>query len=202
MPGIFSLLLAALVPARRADRDDCAPLLPRVAAGDRAALHALYNQLAPQVLAIAARVLGSRGDAEEVVQDTFVEIWRRAATFDAQRGSGRAWVLSIARYRAIDRLRERAAAGRLIERATVATVAQESASPIESVAERQLRDRVASALADLSGDERRALELAYYQGLSHSEIAQRLDTPLGTIKTRLRVALAKLSGVLDQGEAP
>jgi RNA polymerase sigma-70 factor (ECF subfamily) len=195
-------LLAALVPVRRREQDDCDALVERVAAHDRAALRALYDALGGHALAIARRVLGSHGDAEEVVQDTFVEIWRRAATFDRRRGTGRAWALSIARYRAIDRVRERAAASRLIDRVSAVGDAAEPPSPIAEVSERELRARVTAALAALSADERGALELAYYEGLSHSEISRRLAAPLGTIKTRLRAAMAKLSSLLDHGDAP
>jgi RNA polymerase sigma-70 factor (ECF subfamily) len=201
VPGVFSFLLAALVPARRR-ADECDALLPRVAAGDRAALRALYDELSPVALALALRVLRSRGDAEEVVQDAFVEIWRRAGAFDPARGSGRAWAISIVRYRAIDRLRSRGAIDRLADRAAGGEVAAPPRDPVEDVAHRRLRDRVHAALTDLSADERRALELAYYEGLSHSEIAQRLATPVGTIKTRVRAAMAKLSGVLHQEDLP
>lgn len=204
--GVFSFLLAALVPGRFArPRDDDAgdALVLRVAAGDRAALRALYDLLAPHALAIALRVLGARVDAEEVVQDAFVEIWRRAAAFDPQRGTGRAWVLSIARYRAIDRLRDRGAITRLADRAAAGGDASTAPhSPVEDVARRRLRERVRAALTELSADERRALELAYYEGLSHSEIAAQLAIPLGTIKTRVRAAMAKLSGVLDEEDLP
>jgi RNA polymerase sigma-70 factor (ECF subfamily) len=199
---VFSFLLAALVPVRRRE-DDCDALLARVTAGDRAALRALYDELSPMALALALRVLRSRGDAEEVVQDTFVEIWRRASAFDPARGTGRSWALSIARYRAIDRLRGRGVIERLADRVVAGgELSEPPRNAVESVAHRQLRDRVHAALTELSADERRALELAYYEGLSHSEIAGRLATPLGTIKTRVRAAMAKLSSVLDEEDLP
>ena len=187
---MLSLLFAVGLRPRPVDGD--AELLARVARGDRAALAALYQALAGQALAVALRVLGSRADAEEVLQDAFVEVWTRARSFDAERGGARAWVLAIARNRAIDRLRRRGAVARLVTGAANEPTAS-GTTPLEMVEQRQARDKIQAALRELSPEQRQVLELGYFEGLSQSEIAARLDEPLGTVKTRVRAALQKLA---------
>jgi RNA polymerase sigma-70 factor (ECF subfamily) len=182
-------MAVGLLP-RPVDAD--AALLGRVANGDRAALAELYEALGGQALAVALRVLGSRSDAEEVLQDSFVEVWTRAKSYDAERGSARAWVLAIARNRAIDRLRRRGSQAR-----TASGAANEpgvaGATPLELAEQRQSRERIQAALRELTPEQRQVLELGYFEGLSQSEIATRLNEPLGTIKTRVRTALQKLA---------
>jgi RNA polymerase sigma-70 factor (ECF subfamily) len=171
-------------------------LLSRVAMGDGAALRALYDRCAPRALAIAQRVLGGRGEAEEVVQETFLQVWKQAGGYDAERGGAMAWVATIARTRAIDRLRSRAATGRAESRLEEVDPPPAPA-PAEAAEQRQLRERVRGALAALPAEQRSVLELAYYQGLTQSEIAARLGHPLGTVKTRVRLGLAKLGSLLE-----
>ena len=175
-------------------------LLKAVARGDRAALASLYQALAGTALAVALRVLASRADAEEILQDTFVEVWTRAATFDPQRGGARTWVLSIARNRAIDRLRRRGAVSRMVTGAA-AEPTPTGATPLELVEQRQSRDEIKAALLELNPEQRQVLELGYFEGLSQSEIAARLQEPLGTVKTRVRAALQKLAALVPGASA-
>jgi RNA polymerase sigma-70 factor (ECF subfamily) len=172
--------------------DGDAELLGRIARGDRAALAALYEALGGQALAVALRVLASRSDAEEVLQDAFVEVWTRAKTYDPDRGGARAWVLAITRNRAIDRLRRRGAVSRLVSGAANEPTAT-GTTPLELVEQRQAREKIQAALRELTPEQRQVLELGYFEGLSQSEIATRLKEPLGTVKTRVRAALQKLA---------
>jgi RNA polymerase sigma-70 factor (ECF subfamily) len=192
-------MLAALAPDPRRDGRDAreeSALVKRVAGGDQSALRELYQRYAGRVLAIAQRCLGVRGDAEEVVQETFVEIWRRAGDFDDRRGSVGAWLTTIARTRAIDRLRSRSSANRASQ-ASAAEAPEPVPSPGDSAIQRQTQERVRGALAGLPAEQRQVLELAYFEGLSHSEIAQRTGQPLGTVKTRVRLAMEKLQKALQ-----
>ena len=170
-------------------------LLARVSRGDAAALRALYDSCSARALSVAHRVLGTRSEAEEVVQETFVQVWRQATTYDASRGGAMAWIATIARSRALDRLRTRAASDRAVARSEDPDPVAEPA-PVELAAQRELRTQVIAALAALPQEQRSAIELAYYEDLSHSEIAARLGDPLGTVKTRVRLGLAKLAMLL------
>jgi RNA polymerase sigma-70 factor (ECF subfamily) len=191
---VLSLLLMALgLRPRPVDAD--AELLARIARGDRAALAALYEALGGQALAVALRVLASRSDAEEVLQDAFVEVWTRAKSYDPDRGGARAWVLAIARNRAIDRLRRRGAVARMVSGAANEPTAA-GTTPLELVEQRQAREKIQAALRELTPEQRQVLELGYFEGLSQSEIAARLNEPLGTIKTRVRAALQKLAALV------
>jgi len=131
-----------------------------------------------------------------VVQETFIQVWRQAASYDSRRGGAMAWIATIARSRAIDRLRARAAAGRA-EAVVHEPDPPSVPAPLEIAEQRQLRERVQGALAELPEEQRSVLELAYFQGLSQSEIAGRLGHPLGTVKTRVRLGLAKLASLLE-----
>jgi RNA polymerase sigma-70 factor (ECF subfamily) len=168
-------------------------LLARLARGDARALKALFDAHGPQALAVALRILRSPSEAEEVVQDTFVEVWRRGAEYDASRGGPIAWILTIARTRAIDRLRARDSSARTEAQVAAQPAPPRAPSALELVERRQERERVQAALAALPEEQRAALELAYFEGLTHREIADRTQTPLGTVKTRLRLALEKVS---------
>lgn len=179
-------------------------LVGRAARGDRPALRRLYDLYSPSAMAIALRMLKNRTTAEEVVQDAFLEVWRRAREYDASRGTVSAWVATIARTRALDRLR---AEGRLSAAKEKAAAEPEtpSVAPLELAVERQQRERVNAALATLPADQRTAIELAYFDGLTQREIAEKLNQPLGTVKTRVRLAMEKLAVVLvgpqDDGSA-
>jgi RNA polymerase sigma-70 factor, ECF subfamily len=201
---LLSFLLSIVLPSRRvAPRiDEEARLLERVQKADRKALRTLYHRVAGQATAVAVRVLGSQSEAEEVVQDSFVDVWGRAAQFDATRGSARAWVLSMVRNRAIDRLRTRGANSRMLDRVRSDGHVDHprSPTPLEHAEQREARERVQQALTSLTAEQRHAIELAYFDGLSQSEIAARLGEPLGTVKSRVRAAMDKLASLIPSDQ--
>jgi RNA polymerase sigma-70 factor (ECF subfamily) len=173
-------------------------LLGRIAQGDVAALRALYSEQAPRALGVARRILRNAEEAEDIVQETFLEVWRRAAQFDRRKGGATGWVITIARSRAIDRLRAAGTAGRAIEGAETAvdTYPTIPLSPAEHTERRLTESRVAEALAALPKEQRQAIELAYFDGLSQTEIATKTGAPLGTVKMRVKLAVGKLANIL------
>jgi RNA polymerase sigma-70 factor, ECF subfamily len=187
---------AANASSRRKDR----ALLTRIARGDVAALRVLYNDHARRAMAVAVRVLRSESEAEDVVQETFLEIWRRAAQFDNQRGGAAAWVVTIARSRAIDRLRSSGTSSRAIEAASGSLVPTAERLPSEEAERRRDEVRVAAALGELPAEQRQTIELAYFEGLSQSEIAAKTGSPLGTVKMRVKLAMGKLAKSLKPDE--
>jgi RNA polymerase sigma-70 factor, ECF subfamily len=189
--GVGTILLGA--------RDAENELVRRVVRGDAGALRTIYERHGGRAMAIALRVLQLPHEAEEVVQETFLEIWKRAATFDPGRGAVAAWVSTIARTRAIDRLRLRASAARAA--AVSAEPLPPARTPVEAVEQREARQIIEVALRALPEEQRRVIELAYFQGLSQSEIAERTGEALGTVKTRVRLAMEKLSGLVGNGGA-
>lgn len=177
--------------------DELAAVVGRVAGGDHGAFAVLYDRLAPLVYGVSRRVLGDASHAEEVTQEVFVELWRHAPRFDGSRGSVRAWAATIARRRAVDRVRsEQAHRGR--HHRDPFTAGVNPAGPEEVVIDHDQRRRAVAALAQLSGAQREALELAYFGGLTHVEIAERLDIPLGTLKTRVRDGLLRLRTAMEE----
>lgn len=163
-------------------------VLRRLTAGDHAALGEMYDRYAGLVNGLALRILRNTAEAEEVVQEVFVQIWRQAVRFDPGRGSVEAWISTIARTRALDRMRRRVSRREEPGEVPPGTAA-DTPKTVEALAVRK-------ALDSLSEDQRKALELAYYEGLTQSEIAERLGEPLGTIKTRIRTAMIRLRDVL------
>ena len=165
----------------------------RIARGDHDALAELYDRHARPIYSLALRILQDQADAEDVVQEVFSQAWRQVARYDVARGNVAAWLLTLARSRAIDRLRARRSrpeqaadeltASRMVDRVAPADVQLGSA---EQAA------RVRAALEALPPVQRVAIELAYYEGLTHIEIAERLEQPLGTVKTRIRLAMMTL----------
>jgi RNA polymerase sigma-70 factor (ECF subfamily) len=175
-------------------------LVERVRHGDRNALRALYDNHGGQVMAIAQSLLKHRQEAEDVVQETFVEVWRRAAEWDPRRGGVAAWIMTMARTRSIDRLRSRASSERTVAAAAVQPEPAHSPAPLELVEARQDRERVSAALEKLPVDQRNVIDLAYFEGLSQREISDKLQEPLGTVKTRVRLAMEKLGALLGTRE--
>ena len=171
-------------------------LLARAGRGDADALEALYRRHAPRAMAVALRVLRVQADAEEVLQETFLEAWRRAREYAPLRGTVEAWLLTIARTRAIDRSRSLAARGRLLEAKSVEPPASRPDLPDALSSASQDVKRIQAALAALPAAQRLALEMAYWEGLSQTEIAERTGQALGTVKTRVRLALLKLARLL------
>jgi RNA polymerase sigma-70 factor, ECF subfamily len=169
-----------------------ATLIAAVGAGDATALMALYDRYNRQAFGLAFRVLGDAATAEEVVQDAFMALWRAASSFDTNRGAVKSWLLTIVHNRSIDRLRAAKSRGGTVE-LEVADYAGVNEDPWDSVTDEIDGAQVRAAVAELPTEQRTAVELAYFQGLTHQEIAERTQVPLGTIKGRLRLGLRKLS---------
>jgi len=173
-------------------------LVGRIAAGDHHALGELYDRHARLLYSLALRIVGDRSDAEDVLQDAFAQIWRQASRFDRGRGTVVGWLVTVARSRAIDRVRRRRP--QLEAGGDADLTARELADPAPAIdlqlVTAEQADRVRRALAALTDEQRLPLELAYYEGMSQSEIAARLDIPLGTIKTRMRQTLRRLRDAL------
>jgi len=177
-------------------------LIRRLKARDERALEELYDLLAPWVLGLAFRILQDEDEAEEVVADAFAQVWRRVDKHESERGPLVPWILAIARNRALDALRRRRRWWRKAQRWERAHSAEQGADAGPALHEASvpgwpLHREVHAALAALPEEQRRVVLLAYFEGLTHSEIARRLDQPLGTVKTRLRIAHQKLSATLD-----
>ena len=172
-------------------------LLHAIARGDEFALAALYDRYAAILLGLLLRILHSRPEAEDVLQEVFVQVWRRAGDFDEARGRGFTWLVTLARSRAIDRLRSIDARTRAAQ-AAGREVREDVQDAADDVLHAEQRAVVQAALARLPEEQRRALCLAYYDGLTQSEIALRLQQPLGTIKTRMRSGLIKLRELLRE----
>ena len=180
-------------PASRPTADE---LLARVGRGDRAAFGELYDQTAPRLFGLIRRLVVDAAQAEEVTQDVYLEIWQTAVRFDPAKGNAIGWMFTLAHRRAVDRIRSaQAARDRDLRIGTrdmdvpVDTVAEAAETSIE-------HERVQGALGELSDLQRECVALAYYGGLTQSEIAARLDVPLGTVKTRLRDGMIRLRSVL------
>ncbi len=168
-------------------------LIQRTSKGDRAAYEKLYRRYARSVFGLALRRLGDRGRAEDAVQETFASIWRSAGTYRPERGPGAPWLYGVARNAIVDRSRSRAEPP-----AEAPDEASPDASPEERAEQAWTRWRVHRALEALPEREREVVALAYWSDLSQSEVAKRLDIPLGTVKTRTRSALQHLATLLDQ----
>jgi RNA polymerase sigma-70 factor (ECF subfamily) len=172
-------------------------LIRRVAQEDQAALSALYDATSRLVYGLALRILGNTATAEEVTIEVYTQVWRQATVYNPERGAPSTWLLTLTRSRAIDRLRadgqkrwqEEPSEG-------VATVPTTTPNPEEESVVAEQRRLVQVALANLGPGQREAIELAYFSGLSHNEIAARLGQPLGTVKTRIRLGIMKLRELL------
>jgi RNA polymerase sigma-70 factor, ECF subfamily len=171
-------------------------LVAAVAGGDEAALAELYDRYSRPAYALAVRILRDPALAQDALQDAFLAVWRTAAAFDPGRASAQTWLLTLVHRRAVDVVRRE-------ERRRTDPLPEQLPQSLEGGADeeadlRERRRRVQAALARLADDQRQALELAYYGGLSQSELAERLGVPLGTIKSRMYVALGKLRELLDE----
>jgi RNA polymerase sigma-70 factor, ECF subfamily len=177
-------------------------LVEKMMAGDESALAALYDRYSGMLFAMLLRILRDRHAAEEVLQDLFLQLWRNAGSFDASRGSLPAWLMVIGRNRAISRLRRRDSQEVLEDVEAWPANAVASSLDIENETQRaQLMARLRTALAALPSEQREAVELAYFEGMTQTEIAERTGSPLGTVKSRVRAALQSLKELFDDGTA-
>lgn len=170
-------------------------LLHAVAHGDERALAHIYDRYRVVLFGLLVRILNSREEAEDVLQEVFLQVWRRAADFDEKRGRPFTWLVTLARSRAIDRLRALASRERVAQAGAREESEQISDAASDAIRAEQ-RDLVTNALAQLPDEQKRALMLAYFDGLTQSEIATRLGAPLGTVKTRMRAGMTKLRELL------
>jgi len=191
------------------DGADDEALVKGVAEGDPGALAALHDRHGAAVFALCLRMLRSAEEAEEVLEDVFWHLWRHAGRYDPARGSVIVYLVTLARSRSLDRLRARERRVRLRSQLGDAALSESSVgapgrgfSPFRDALANEYRARVRRALAELPGEQREAVELAFLEGLTHLEIAARLGQPLGTVKTRIRSALLRLRGSLREGGGP
>ena len=170
-----------------------------MARGDQSALAELYDRHARLVFSLALRILQNRADAEDTVQEVFVQVWAQADRYDTVRGAVAAWMLTMTRSRAIDKLRSRSARPETASEARVVEDMPDGAAQhdLQLLAAEQV-EILKGAVNELPVAQREALELAYYEGLTHAEIAKRLSEPLGTVKTRIRQAVIRLREALAQ----
>jgi RNA polymerase sigma-70 factor (ECF subfamily) len=177
--------------------EETSALITRIAAGDRDAFSRFYDLLAPTAFGLIRRVLRDPEAAAEVLQEVFWQVWREAPQYDPKRGSPEAWLVMRAKTRAIDRLRSIRRRDRTFVAPVDESVAQRNDGPAENPAVvAEDRGLVQAALAQLPEPQRRVIELAFFEGLTQSEIATRLGEPLGTVKTRARLGLERLRGAL------
>jgi RNA polymerase sigma-70 factor (ECF subfamily) len=171
----------------RAGAGDDTRLVARIRAGDQLALSELYDRYSSVVYGVALRILQDTGAAEDLLQDVFLQLWRKPDAFDSSRGSLGGWLAVIARHRSIDRLRQRKPESD-IEDCVIA-----SGTDLRDETERSLViEKVRGVMGEMSPDQRQAMEMAYFEGLTHTEIAEKTGQPLGTIKTRIRTGLQML----------
>ncbi|MFN2476216.1 MAG: sigma-70 family RNA polymerase sigma factor [Chthoniobacterales bacterium] len=172
-------------------------LIQQVATGDQAAFSVLYDRLSKPLFSLAFEMLGDAAEAEDALQEICLQIWRRAPTYDATRSSVFSWAVMMTRSKSIDRLRARGRRQRVVAGSTeqfpdLPDAASDAADAADTTAQHDDATRVRSALRGLSGEQRQAIELAFFSDMTHAEIAERTDEPLGTVKARIRRGLLRL----------
>lgn len=172
-------------------------LLHAVARGDEAALASLYDRYRLILFGLILRILHSRPEAEDILQDVFIQVWKTAANFDESRGRPFTWLVTLARSRSIDRLRALGSRQRIADEASQAAPESISDAAADALQSEQ-RGVVRAALGELPAEQREALVLAYFEGLTQTEIAARLNAPLGTVKTRMRSGMTRLRELLGE----
>lgn len=186
--------------------DDDLSLVAAMARGEERAASVLYDRHGAVMYGLALRMVTESADAEDVVLDAFAQAWRDASRYDTSRGSVLGWLTTIVRTRALDAIRARGRRAKMVDTAAAtldepAAMSQGAPSPDRAVEERERAVAVSSALQALPDAQRRAIELAFFEGLTHQEVAERLREPLGTVKTRIRLGMLKLRDMLG-GLAP
>lgn len=175
-------------PAEISDLD----LVRAIQRGDESALGALYDRYSAILFGLIVRIINSRPEAEDILQQVFLQVWNRAANFDEARGKVFTWLVTLARSRAIDRMRALAVRAKAVDIAGQESPQVAAATGDEAVLRGEQREFIRGLLQELPEDQRTVLLLAYFEGLTQTEIAERLEQPLGTIKTRMRTALIRL----------
>ncbi len=181
-----------------ANRSLIATALGRIPAGDRAALQTVYRLTSAKLFGVCLRILGERGEADDVLQEVYVTVWRRAADFDASRSSPMTWLIAIARNRSIDRLRASRQNRKMDPIDAAAEIADTAGGADSALEGAQERSRLYGCLDRLASRERVALRGAFFDGNTYEDLAARMDVPLGTMKSWIRRALIKLKACLEQ----
>ncbi|MEP7364348.1 MAG: sigma-70 family RNA polymerase sigma factor [Acidobacteriota bacterium] len=175
--------------------------LAAAARGEQSALAALYDESSSLVFGVVQRILMNQADSEEVTLDVYTQIWRSAGDFTSQRGAAAGWILMLARSRALDRFRSRQRrAGQETVLDDLAPLRSTGHQPDDIAVMGQQRKMVRTALDTLVPEQRQAIELSFFSGLSHTELAEKLGQPLGTVKTRIRLGMTKLRQLLSAGK--
>jgi RNA polymerase sigma-70 factor (ECF subfamily) len=191
------MLLMSSETAKQIQDQELAQLIALTAQGDQSALATFYDRTSPQVFGLVVKILNNREAAEEVTLDVYTQVWRQAHTYDRTRGAPGAWLMMVARTRAIDRFRAGAVEhGRVESLDKVEFFASDDETPEQGVEGQERRRYVQQALALLNEEQRQAIALAYFYGFTQSEIAEKLQLPLGTVKTRIRLGMIKLREAL------
>jgi len=176
-----------------------AELILLVAKNESWALAEIYSRYGRLVFSLALKILNDRASAEECVQEVFVKVWRRARDYQEERGKFSSWLTGIAHHHAIDELRRRRVRPSAADdESAAADVMDEAPAPMDRAMQSLERQRIMDALGTIPPDQRRAIEMAYFEGFTQQEIADRLSEPLGTIKTRMRLGMQKLKVILGE----
>jgi RNA polymerase sigma-70 factor (ECF subfamily) len=197
------MMVTRTVGREKAERLADEELMPLIGAKDPLAFEVFYDRHGGAVYSLAYRIVGERAAAEDVTQEAFISIWRSGARFDRTRGSARSWMLGIVRNRAIDALRSRAGKAPKLAFDDEAIIEQRPAAELteQEALRRETASEIQGALGALPGEQSQVIELAYFGGFSHSEIARMLGLPMGTVKGRMRLGLEKIRGELAEGLA-
>ena len=185
-------------PEREESQTTDADLVRAVARGDEKAYASLYDRYASILLGLLIRILHSRAEAEDVLQDVFLQVWQRAKNFDETRGRAFTWLVTLTRSRAIDRLRSLASRDRVAEESVREVPVNVASDAVADAMRAEQSETISRALAELPEEQRRTISLAYFDGLTQTEIADRTGEPLGTVKTRTRAGLKKLRDLLSR----
>lgn len=196
------MLVTPLETIRTVQEQEWGQLIAQTAQGDQGALATLYDRTRLKVYGLVFKILDNHEAAEEVMLDVYTQVWKQAHAYDPARGAPGAWLMTLARTRAIDRFRAGAAErGKIASLDAVEFFAGDSETPEEDLAGKQRRRYVEHALSVLAPEQRQAVVLAYFYGMSQSEIAEKLRLPLGTVKTRIRLGMIKLRDALAPYES-